>query len=208
MADMRVLIVDDHPLVRDALKQAALQAATGATVDVCGSLADAETDLSARGPADLVMLDLKLPDAGGLAGLMLLRKNPAARRIMIVSASDSDDTIRRAHACGAAGYASKSAPLNELVDRIRAVLEDRGWEGAPDPQAGDAGGAADLTPAQLRVLIGLAEGRLNKQIAYDMSISEATVKAHVTAVFRKLGVRNRTQAVIAAQALQLTQAEA
>lgn len=205
---LSILIVDDHPLVRDALRQAAAQAVPDAALRACGSLKDAEAGLAADGPADLVMLDLKLPDAGGLAGLMLLHKNAAARRILVVSASDSEDTIRRARVHGAAGYASKSAPLAELVERIRAVLDDRGWEGAPALEEPQPNEATDLTPAQLRVLIGLAEGRLNKQIAYDMSISEATVKAHVTAVFRKLGVRNRTQAVIAAQALQLTQADA
>ncbi len=209
MTALTILIVDDHPLVRDALRHAALKAAPGAAVQCVGSMADAETALNEDRGADLVMLDLDLPDASGLTGLLRLRKNPAARRIMVVSASDADDVVRRARAAGAGGYASKSAELSGLVEAITAALEDRGWDGHPELTADDrADEAAELTPAQLRVLEGLMAGRLNKQIAFDMNISEATVKAHVTAVFRKLGVRNRTQAVIAAQSLHLSKASA
>lgn len=205
----RMLIIDDHPLMRDALHAAALEAAPHAQTAQVGSLKDAEDRLAEDGGVDLVLLDLSLPDADGLAGLVRLVNNPAARRVLVVSATDGHDLITRARIAGADGYVSKSANLHDLKTAIVDTLAGRGWDAAEvELAASHAPPANDLTPAQLRVLEGLMEGRLNKQIAFDMNISEATVKAHVTAVFRKLGVRNRTQAVIAAQSLHLTRAGA
>jgi DNA-binding NarL/FixJ family response regulator len=200
----RIVVADDHPLFRAALGSAVSRAAPGAHIDECDSLSGARAALGT--PADLLLLDLKLADCEGFAGLVAIRSEFPCVPVVVVSASEDASTVRRALAFGAAGFIPKSALLGQMVEALRAVLA--GDVAAPTI-ADDATSVeleqriATLTPSQLRILIGLQQGRLNKQIAFDLGVTEATIKAHLTGVFRKLGVQNRTQAVIASRSLQV-----
>ncbi len=199
----RIVVADDHPLFRAALGSALSRAAPDATVEECSSLAGAREALG-RGSVDLLLLDLKMSDCDGFAGLVAVRGEHPAVPVVVVSASEDAGTIRRALAFGASGFIPKSATLPVMVEALSAILDGDVWA----PETGEDDGQplmehriASLTPSQLKILVGLQQGRLNKQIAYDLGVTEATIKAHLTGVFRKLGVQNRTQAVIAAQAL-------
>ncbi|WP_295172771.1 response regulator transcription factor [uncultured Brevundimonas sp.] len=197
----RIVVADDHPLFRAALRSAVDKAAPGADVVECASLAEARAAMVA-GPVDLLLLDLKLSDSEGMAGLAAVRAEQPAVPVAVVSASEDAPVVRHALGLGAAGFIPKSSSLPQMVEAIAAILAGDSW--APDvPEADDdlAGRVASLTPSQLRILEGLKAGRLNKQIAFDLGVSEATIKAHLTSVFRKLGVHNRTQAVILAKSL-------
>ncbi|WP_295217734.1 response regulator transcription factor [uncultured Brevundimonas sp.] len=197
----RIVVADDHPLFRAALRSAVDKAAPGAEVVECASLAEARAAMVA-GPVDLLLLDLKLSDSEGMAGLAAVRAEQPTVPVAVVSASEDAPVVRHALGLGAAGFIPKSSSLPQMVEAITAILAGDSW--APDvPEADDdlAGRVASLTPSQLRILEGLKAGRLNKQIAFDLGVSEATIKAHLTSVFRKLGVHNRTQAVILAKSL-------
>ena len=197
----RIVVADDHPLFRAALRSAVDKVAPGAEVVECASLAEAKAAMVA-GPVDLLLLDLKLSDSEGMAGLAAVRAEQPTVPVAVVSASEDAPVVRHALGLGAAGFIPKSSSLPQMVEAIAAILAGDSW--APDvPEADDdlACRVASLTPSQLRILEGLKAGRLNKQIAFDLGVSEATIKAHLTSVFRKLGVHNRTQAVILANAL-------
>ena len=168
-----------------------------------------------KGPEpDLVLLDLNLPGASGFSALVHVRAQHPSLPIVVVSAHEETSIIQRAIAHGAMGYIPKSAHPSHIGEAIRHVLEGEIWlpPNFPsnmnfDPRAADETALAEriqsLTPQQFRVLMMVAEGLLNKQIAYELDVSEATIKAHVTAIFRKLGVQNRTQAVLAINALNI-----
>lgn len=201
----RIIVADDHPLFRAALGSALARAAPGALVEETPSLAGAREAL-ARGPVDLLLLDLRLSDSEGFAGLASVRSDFPAVPVVVVSASEDAATVSRALAFGAAGFIPKSATLAEMVDALTVIRSGEVWA----PSTGEVSDSppvesriASLTPSQLKILIGLQEGRLNKQIAFDLGVTEATIKAHLTGVFRKLGVQNRTQAVIAARSLSI-----
>ena len=202
----RIVVADDHPLFREALVSAVRKARPDASVVECSSFAEADAALNS-GAVDLLLLDLKLSDVEGMTGLNLVRANHPAVPVVVVSASEEPHTVRHAMAVGASGFIPKSASLETMVEAISQILEGETW--APD--VGEAEGEeadlqsriASLTPSQLRILEGLKAGRLNKQIAYDLGVTEATIKAHLTSVFRKLGVQNRTQAVILSHQIDL-----
>lgn len=201
----RIVVADDHPLFRAALVSAVARAAPGAVVVETPSLAGAREALAA-GPVDLLLLDLRLSDSDGFAGLAGVRADYPAVPVVVVSASEDGATVARTLAFGASGFIPKSASLAVMIEALSEIRAGEIWA----PVAVDAGGGdgmeariASLTPSQLKILIGLQQGRLNKQIAFDLGVTEATIKAHLTGVFRKLGVQNRTQAVIAARALSL-----
>lgn len=199
----RIVIADDHPLFRAALRSAVDKASPQAVIEECASLAEARAHLTAQ-PVDLLLLDLKLSDSEGMAGLAAVRAEHPAVPVVVVSASEEATVVRHALGLGAAGFIPKSATLPQMVEAIAAILAGDNW--APDlPEIEDGDDLAtrvsSLTPSQLRILEGLKAGRLNKQIAFDLGVSEATIKAHLTSVFRKLGVHNRTQAVILAKQL-------
>lgn len=198
----RIVVADDHPLFRAALRSAVEKAAPGAAIEECASLAEAKAALSQ--PVDLLLLDLKLSDSEGMAGLASVRVEHPAVPVVVVSASEEAPVVRHVQGLGAAGFIPKSAALPQMVAAIGAALAGDGWwPDLPEDEAGDdlAARVGSLTPSQLRILEGLKAGRLNKQIAFDLGVSEATIKAHLTSVFRKLGVQNRTQAVILAKQL-------
>jgi DNA-binding NarL/FixJ family response regulator len=204
MPGYRVIIVDDHPLFRAALKQALSGAFKGIKLDEAGTLDQVTQRLDRDSDVDLVLLDLKMPGVQGLSGLMFLRAQYPAVSIAVVSASDEPHIIRRALYLGASGFIPKSLAVDAMRRAVAAILQGGIW--APEGLATAADGEGDalaqriatLTPQQMRVLMMLKEGLLNKQIAFQLGVSEATVKAHVSAILQKLDVGSRTQAVIAA----------
>lgn len=202
------LIADDHPMVRDALSMALAQAFPGSAVAVAGSLAGVQAGLESQPETDALLLDLDMPGMDGLTGLALLRSEHPTVPIIVVSAARDSAIARRTHDLGASAYVDKSASLEEIAATVRAVLD--GEIIAPATPMADTAApdsfaqrAAQLTPQQWRVLALMVQGDQNKQIAYKLGVGEATVKAHVTVILRKLGVRSRTQAVIEARELAL-----
>jgi DNA-binding NarL/FixJ family response regulator len=205
LADHRIAIVDDHPLFRDALNQS-LQSSFGSLETLeAGSMAEL-TELLARDQSiDLILLDLSMPGVQAFSGLLYLRAQYPQIPVAIVSAIDEPSTIRRAFDFGASGFVPKSQPVDQIRMAVQAVLAGNIWM-PPGIDLADASNSEDeeliarlnkLTPQQVRVLMMLGEGLLNKQIAFELSVSEATIKAHVSAILQKLGVDSRTQAVIA-----------
>lgn len=211
MATYEILIADDHPLFRSALHQAV---ALGLGADVrlveVASIAELEKQLAIKADWDLVLLDLNMPGAYGFSGLVLLRGQYPQIPVVMVSAQEEASVMVRSREFGASGFIPKSSSMEVIQAAVRTVLEgDVSWP----PQAFEevivsaeakaaSEGLASLTPQQFRVLTMVCEGLLNKQIAYELSVSEATIKAHVTAIFRKLGVRTRTQAALLLQQLE------
>ena len=202
------LIADDHPMVRDALASALGQAFAGATIATADTLPRVQAALDDQPETDALLLDLDMPGMDGLTGLGLLRADYPTVPIIVVSAARDAGVPRRVHDLGASAYIDKSASLEEIAETVRAVLEG---EILTPPEAGLGAGdtfaqrAKQLTPQQWRVLALMVQGDQNKQIAYKLGVGEATVKAHVTVILRKLGVRSRTQAVIEARGLVLPQ---
>jgi len=200
----KFVIADDHPLFRGAMKQALSGVGDVTTILEAGDFESTKALVAANEDIDLLLLDLSMPGTSGLSGLISLRGIHAALPMVVVSAHDDPETIRRALELGASGFISKSASMEEIREAVRIVLSG----GITAPAGIDLGVERDqeisdlikrlqsLTPQQARVLGMLAEGLLNKQIAYELSVSEATIKAHVSAVLQKLGVDSRTQAVI------------
>lgn len=196
----KALIVDDHPLFRDALTTA-LSLASGATAQAvhAGSIREALEQIEDN-TFSLVLLDLNLTDANGFNGFARLQSEGVDCPIVVVSATESEGVFQQARTLGAAGYLPKSLGLEELAAALATVMDGGQWfpesSGVSTGDEAEAERVASLTPAQRRVINGLSDGLLNKQIAYEMGISEATVKAHMTAIFRKLGANNRTQALL------------
>ncbi len=212
----RIVIADDHPLFRDALRLALQDALTDVSFDDAGSLKETLDILSATDDVDLVLLDLKMPGVQGFSGLMLMRAQFPLIPVVVVSGSEETSVISRAISLGALGFIPKSAPVADMQEAISTVLKGDVW--LPENVDLSAHGNTEmndlahrlstLTPQQTRVLMMLREGLLNKQIAYELSVSEATVKAHVSAILQKLNVDSRTQAVIAASRIDGDQADA
>ena len=205
-ASTRIVIADDHPLFRGALRQALSHAIPGSEVSEVASLDALSETLALDAEADLVLLDLTMPGVQGFSGLLFLRAEHPEVPVIVVSAHDDPAIIRRCIEFGALGFLPKTAEIAQISEAIEAVLAGNVWTppGIDLSAAGDAEAAdmvrrlSSLTPQQVRVLMMLSEGLLNKQIAYELGVSEATVKAHVSAILTKLDVDSRTQAVIAA----------
>jgi len=204
---LTIVIADDHPMFRAALRMAVASAAPGAEVREAGSLAEALGAVRQDPAPDLILLDLKMPGAEGFSGVAEVHAERPGSPILVISSADALTAAPRARAYGAIGFLSKSSDLPDIeaaVARALAGTADEALLPPEDPQvAAMADRIASLTPTQLKVLLGVLKGKLNKQIAFELSISEATVKGHMTALMRKLNVLNRTQAVLAAQALQI-----
>jgi len=208
----RIIIVDDHPLFRAALRQT-LAGDTDIVIDEAGDLVALSASLDADRDCDLVLLDLNMPGAHGFSGLLLVRAQYPEVPVMIISAIEDQKVIRRTFELGAAGYLPKSVGPVQIRTAIDTVL--RGEVVVPeginltvdDEQTALIRRLSTLTPQQIRVLMMLSDGLMNKQIAYELSISEATVKAHVSSILQKLDVDSRTQAVIAASRIEQGQFE-
>lgn len=205
MASVSMFIVaDDHPLFRGAIRSALMLASPDSDVAEAGTFEEATRLVVENPDADLILLDLNMPGSSGLSGLISLRAAQPSVPVVVISATDDGVTVRRAIDLGASGYVSKSAGMEEIREAISTVLA--GGISTPrsleltketDPEVADLiPRIQSLTPQQKRVLGMLGEGLLNKQIAYELSVSEATIKAHVSAILQKLNVDSRTQAVI------------
>lgn len=206
----RFVIADDHPLFRGALREAVSGLFRSADIAEAGSFAEVSGLLDRGGEVDVVLLDLTMPGVRGFSGLMYLRAQYPSVPVVIVSASDDPTVIRRCMDFGASGFIPKTLGTDTIRTAIGRVLEGGIWT-PPEIDLRRAGDAemtelisrlATLTPQQVRVLMMLSEGLLNKQIAYVLGVSEATVKAHVSAILQKLRVESRTQAVIAAAKIE------
>ena len=207
-----VIVADDHPLFRTAIKEA-LEADQGETKFLeANSFESLQELVDKNREVDLVLLDLHMPGVSGFAGLVYLCKRYPSVPVVIISANEDPVVIKRALEHGAAGFIPKSSSIDTITDAIAAVLMGEIW--SPDTTASNLPGnnvsevelaqrMAQLTPQQFKVLMMMSQGLLNKQIAYELNVSEATIKAHVSAIMSKLGVNNRTQAVLAANQLSV-----
>jgi len=209
----RLAIADDHPLFRGALREAVNGLFRDAEIAEAGSFDEIVKLLEQGSELDLILLDLAMPGVRGFSGLMYLRAQYPSVPVIVVSANDDPAVIRRCMDFGASGFIPKTLGIEPIRDAIAAVLKGGVWT-PPDVDLHTAADAeavalmarlAALTPQQVRVLMMLSEGLLNKQIAYELGVSEATVKAHVSAILQKLGVESRTQAVIAASRIEIGQ---
>jgi len=202
----RVLIVDDHPMFRDALRTAVAQSFPNSQAVEVHSIEDALAEIDASGDIDLALLDLNLPGVQGFDGLIQLRSNHPRLPVLIVSGLEREAIIDEAMTFGAAGFVPKSATHKVLADAISTVLDGELYtpdaahmrdKEAVDPVIATLlERVSSLTPQQLRVLFMVREGLLNKQIAYELDVGATTIKKHVSEILRKLKVHSRTQAVI------------
>lgn len=201
----RILIIDDHPLCSTALAMAARIVEPAIVVDVATTMAQAEI-LVGRERHDLILLDLVLPDVLGLTGLALMRALRPRTPLAIVSSREGFEISQQTASLGAVGFVAKSEPIDRMVEAIRILLDGGTWFVSHAPlvalsheKSEDSFKIGSLTVAQLRVLRAAASGRLTKQIAFELNLSEATVKSHLATIFRKLQVSNRTQAILMVQ---------
>jgi DNA-binding NarL/FixJ family response regulator len=208
-----IVITDDHPLFRGALRQAIASVMPKARVVEASGMDELNATLGQERDVDLILLDLTMPGVQGFSGLLSLRAQHPELPVVIVSATEEATVIRRAMEFGASGFIPKSIDVDSIGGAIGAVLAGDTWtppdvdlNAAEDKETADlVRRLGTLTPQQVRVLTMLSEGLLNKQIAYELNVSEATVKAHVSAILDKLGVDSRTQAVIVASKIGVTQ---
>lgn len=209
-APKSILVIDDHPLFCEAISMALRHGLGLETVATANTLGEGLARLGEGLDVDAVVLDLNLPDVTGVDGLVRLKAVTPRTPVVVVSGLTDDRIVAQALRAGAAGFVRKDTPSDALVAAFRRVFEGSVYM-PPDftpPAPGDHEHAAlddavdrltELTPQQLNILRLVCEGKLNKQIAFDLNIAETTVKAHITAILRKLGVTSRTQAVLIAQ---------
>lgn len=204
-----LIIADDHPLFRGALKEAVVRNLPDSNIVEAFSLATLQQAVSENADADLILLDLRMPGAKGFSALLYLRAEHPAMPVIVISASENSPVVRRALHFGASGFIPKSADIDTIGAALRTVLGGGIFVPKMMSHEADANGdertlarrLATLTPSQLKVLMMLADGDSNKLIARVLGIAEATVKAHITAIMRKLGTTRRTQAALLAQRL-------
>ncbi len=214
--DQRIIIAEDHPLFRAALESAVKQALDTPSITEADTIDSLQDALETGSRPDLVMLDLNMPGAHGFSGLLYIRGQHPKVPVVIISAQEDESIIRKAMSYGASGFIPKSTSLAVMKGAIQGIINGGNWvpehidmnKEVENNRSELEEKIASLTPQQFRVLGMISEGMLNKQIAWELNISEATIKAHVTAIFRKLGVRNRTQAVIAMKQLELEEPNA
>ena len=203
----KILIADDHPLFREAIHNVIRDGFPDSEILETADLDSALALTQEHDDLDLVLLDLNMPGAYGFSGLVLLRGQYPHLPVVMISAQEDAAVVARSREFGASGFIPKSSSLETIQEAVRAVLEGYVWwpsniqyeANVSEEAKAASAGLASLTPQQFRVLTMVCDGLLNKQIAYELSVSEATIKAHVTAIFRKLGVRTRTQAALLLQ---------
>ena len=210
-----ILVIDDHPLFCEALAMTLQSVLHLSTIRTANSLTAGLEILTSGMEPDAIVLDLNLPDVSGVDGLVRLKSHVPHTPVVVVSALDSNSVVKAVIAGGAAGFIRKDAPREKLVNAFSKI-----WAGdiytpddyTPGDERSDAEHSieevverlASLTPQQTKILELVCEGKLNKQIAYELSIAETTVKAHITAILRKLGVHSRTQAVLVSKQAQFS----
>jgi DNA-binding NarL/FixJ family response regulator len=208
-----ILVADDHPLILGALRQAVSGAVPGAFIHEASDFESLAAALEETPVMDLVLLDLSMPGVRGFSGLLFLRAERPSVPVIVVSGNEDRAVMRHCLEFGASAFVPKSLDMASMQAAIRAVLDGGRWM-PPDfdlaartnPESGAlVRRLSSLTPQQVRVLMMLSQGLLNKQIAYELTVSEATVKAHVSAILQKLDVDSRTQAVILAAKIERVQ---
>ena len=205
----KIIIADDHPLFRQALLQTLKSKLTNVQWIEAQTVEQLSAALAENPDAELLLLDLNIPGAHGFNTLIKIRSQYKQLPVVVVSAYEDDDTVIKSMEFGAAGFVPKSTPVEQIFIAIEQVLKGDTWlpehinlnRVADNSDIGDR--VRSLTPQQHKILLMFADGLLHKQIAHELSLSEATVKAHATAIFRKLKVLNRTQAVIAIAQLEV-----
>jgi DNA-binding NarL/FixJ family response regulator len=206
-----LLIADDHPLYRDALKGALSLSLPELTLKEAGDLTTT-VDILSNEDIDLLLLDLHMPGSNDLFGLLHIRKLFPDVPVAVVSGTEDSTIISKIIGVGALGFIPKTASSSDIANAVQAILDGDVWipasisdsvEEVDEAFSALADNVASLTPSQYKVLCYMRDGLLNKQIGYNLDIAEATVKAHVTAIFKKLGINNRTQAVLIATQLEL-----
>ncbi|MAG76955.1 MAG: DNA-binding response regulator [Colwelliaceae bacterium] len=208
----KIIIADDHPLFRQALLATLQPKFQYCQWLEAETISELEQQLTAHEEADLLILDLNIPGGHGFNNLVNVRKQHPQIPVVIISAHEDNDTIGKAIELGAVGFIPKSTPVETIYQAVIEVLQGKQWlpeqfkatDNSNSEYHDIAERVANLTQQQHKILMMFAEGMLNKQIAYDLNVSEATIKAHATAIFKKLNVRNRTQAVIAIGHLDLS----
>ena len=208
MDTVRILIADDHPLFRAALALGLRELFPEGQIIEAASFALLESAVLHEPELDLVLLDLNMPGAQGLSALIYLRGERPATPVLVVSANDQPRTVRRVQQFGAAGFISKAAPLAQIQQAVCAVTAGDEWfpSQKAEKSAADARLAtklAHLTPQQFRVVMCVADGLANKQIAFQLGLAENTVKVHLTAILRKLECSSRTQAAVLVKTLAM-----
>lgn len=208
--NMKIILADDHPLFRQALSLTLKSHFSEAEIFDAQTIPELEKHLEYIKDADLVLLDLDIPGAQGFNSLITIRRSYPNIGVVIISGFEDKETIYKAMSFGAAGFIPKSTPVPDMVVAIKEVLNGKLW--TPDGEFNGQAKAnvpedkiASLTPKQHKILLMFADGLLNKQIAYELGLSESTIKSHASTIFLKLGVKNRTQAVIVLNELQLNQ---
>lgn len=208
---MKIILADDHPLFRQALTITLKANFSNAEIFEAQTIPELEQHLAQEQGADLLLLDLDIPGAQGFNSLINVRRSYPELGVVIISGYEDKETIYKAMNHGAAGFIPKSTPVPEMLLAIKEVLTGKLWtpDGEFNAEAQHIVTADDkiasLTPKQRKILLMFADGLLNKQIAYELGLSESTIKSHASTIFLKLGVRNRTQAVIVLNEVQLNQ---
>jgi len=208
--NMKIILADDHPLFRQALTITLKSHFTSAVIVDAENIPELESHLESEDKADLLLLDLDIPGAHGFNSLISIRRSHPDLGIVVISGFEDKETIHKAMSFGAAGFIPKSTPVPKMVVAIEEVLNGTLWtpdgEFNPNEKINNIDDKiASLTPKQHEILLMFADGLLNKQIASQLGTSESTIKSHASIIFLKLGVRNRTQAVITLNELQLNQ---
>jgi DNA-binding NarL/FixJ family response regulator len=199
------LLIEDHAIFRDALAMLLGYRQPGLALATCGSLAEARDWLQLHPPVDLVLLDLHLPDSRGPDGVRLVRELAPGARVIVLSADERAATVLAALDAGAASFIPKTADSGTLQAALLAVLDGKVYVPEELLNAVPAHEAVELTGRQLDVLRGLVDGKSNKVIARGLDMSESTVKTHLRAVYQRLGISSRTQAILASARLGLLQ---
>ena len=200
----RFLIADDHPLFRSAMRGALSASFPTARIDEVGDIGSLQQAIDEDSDIDLLLLDLHMPGAQGFSALVHLEAQHPEIPIMVVSASETEEVMCRAIDYGASGFLPKSSSPEQISTAIAQVLQGERWlpenvryqQASSSDKKSIAEVVASLTPQQFRVASYLVQGLLNKQIAWELNVTEATIKAHITEIFRKLSVHSRTQAVL------------
>jgi DNA-binding NarL/FixJ family response regulator len=215
MQPLRFLIVDDHPLFLEALEMALHVAFPAARVETADSITAAHLVLARGARPDLILLDLKMPDIAGFEGVVSLKAASPRAPLCVISSMSGQEIVHQLRDLGAAGFINKSEKREKIIAAVRQLIDGKSHFGAAAEHPVATGVPAhqreleilarlrELTPQQYKVLTLICEGKLNKQIAFELDIVETTVKAHITSIFKKLAIHNRTQAVLIMQKLKL-----
>lgn len=199
----RIIVADDHPLFRSALSGTLIREFPSVEIYEAQDLSSLQLQVEQHEQAQLILLDLHMPGAQGFSGLVFLVAHYPHIPVIVVSAHDQPDIVRRAMNHGASGFLPKSSRIEDMIEAIKTVLAGGVWmpKNISDSESNNANemnfaqALAQLTPQQFRVASMVSDGLLNKQIAYELNVTEATIKAHMTEIFRKLGLHSRTQVV-------------